>query len=157
MRNIFKAVKRIVLENEDVKVIYPIHMNPIVREIAGEILKDIDRVKLIEPLEVIDFHNFIGCFKLSFKRWQSRSTGILFNGYKTWQFHFLGLVNAVEIYCYGDTVRINTINSRYVCGVFDTKLFGKFRTYLRGIAVSCLFSANYKVIIADFSTPHLRT
>ena len=59
MRNIFKAVKRIVLENEDVKVIYPIHMNPIVREIAGEILKDIDRVKLIEPLEVIDFHNFI--------------------------------------------------------------------------------------------------
>ena len=59
MRNIFKAVKRIVLDNEDVKVVYPIHMNPIVREIAGEILKDIDRVKLIEPLEVFDFHNFI--------------------------------------------------------------------------------------------------
>lgn len=59
MRNIFKAVKRIVQENEDVKVIYPIHMNPIVREIANEILNDIDRVKLIEPLEVIDFHNFI--------------------------------------------------------------------------------------------------
>lgn len=59
MRNIFKAVRRIVLDNEDVKVIYPIHMNPIVREIAGEILKGIDRVKIIEPLEVIDFHNFI--------------------------------------------------------------------------------------------------
>ena len=59
MRNIFKAVRRIVLENEDVKVIYPIHMNPIVREIAGEVLSGIDRVKLIEPLEVFDFHNFI--------------------------------------------------------------------------------------------------
>ena len=59
MRNIFKAVKRIVLENKCVKVIYPIHMNPIVREIAGEILDGIDRVKLIEPLEVFDFHNFI--------------------------------------------------------------------------------------------------
>ena len=59
MRNIFKAVRRIVLDNKDVKVIYPIHMNPIVREIAGEILKDIDRVRLIEPLEVFDFHNFI--------------------------------------------------------------------------------------------------
>ncbi len=59
MRNIFKAVRRIVLDNEDVKIIYPIHMNPIVREIAGEILDGIDRVKLIEPLEVFDFHNFI--------------------------------------------------------------------------------------------------
>lgn len=59
MRNIFRAVKRIVEENPNVKVIYPIHMNPIVREIAGEILKGIDRVKIIEPLEVIDFHNFI--------------------------------------------------------------------------------------------------
>ena len=59
MRNIFKAVRRIVLENEDVKVVYPIHMNPIVREIANEILDGIDRVKLIEPLEVFDFHNFI--------------------------------------------------------------------------------------------------
>ena len=59
MRNIFRAVRRIVLENEDVKVVYPIHMNPIVREIASEILDGIDRVKLIEPLEVFDFHNFI--------------------------------------------------------------------------------------------------
>ena len=59
MRNIFKAVRRIVLNNEDVKVIYPIHMNPIVRKIAKEILEGIDRIKLIEPLEVFDFHNFI--------------------------------------------------------------------------------------------------
>lgn len=59
MRNIFKAVRRIVLNNEDVKVIYPIHMNPIVRKIAKEILEGIDRIKLIEPLDVFDFHNFI--------------------------------------------------------------------------------------------------
>ena len=58
MRNIFKAIKRIVEEFPDVKVIYPIHLNPKVREVANEILKDIDRVKLIEPLEVFDFHNF---------------------------------------------------------------------------------------------------
>ena len=58
MRNIFKAIKRIVLEYSDVKVIYPIHMNPKVREVANDVLGDIDRVRLIEPLEVIDFHNF---------------------------------------------------------------------------------------------------
>lgn len=59
MKNIFKAVKRIVDEFTDVKVIYPIHLNPKVREIANDILKDCERVKLIEPLEVLDFHNFI--------------------------------------------------------------------------------------------------
>ncbi len=59
MRHIFKAVKQVVDEFSDVKVVYPIHMNPKVREIANEVLKDCDRVKLIEPLEVIDFHNFI--------------------------------------------------------------------------------------------------
>ena len=58
MRNIFRAVKRIVDEFDDVKVIYPIHMNPKVREIAKEVLGDDDKVKLIEPLEVFDFHNF---------------------------------------------------------------------------------------------------
>lgn len=58
MRNIFKAVKRIVDEFDDVKVIYPIHKNPKVREIANEVFGDTDRVKLIEPLEVFDFHNF---------------------------------------------------------------------------------------------------
>ncbi|MEG0289982.1 MAG: UDP-N-acetylglucosamine 2-epimerase (non-hydrolyzing) [Erysipelotrichaceae bacterium] len=59
MYHIFKAIRRIVESYKDVKVIYPIHMNPKVREIANEVLKDCDRVKLIEPLEVIDFHNFM--------------------------------------------------------------------------------------------------
>ena len=59
MRSIFKAVKRIVTEFSDVKVVYPIHKNPIVREIANEIFGDCDKVKLIEPLEVFDFHNFM--------------------------------------------------------------------------------------------------
>ena len=45
-------------EFEDIKVIYPIHMNPKVREVANEVLGDTDRVKMIEPLEVFDFHNF---------------------------------------------------------------------------------------------------
>lgn len=58
MRNIFKAVRRIVDEFEYIKVIYPIHMNPKVREVANEIFNGCDRVKLIEPLEVFDFHNF---------------------------------------------------------------------------------------------------
>lgn len=59
MRNMFKAIKKIVEEFDDVKVIYPIHMNPIVRSIANEVLGDLDRVKIIEPLEVVDFHNFL--------------------------------------------------------------------------------------------------
>lgn len=58
MRHIFKAIKRIVDEFNDVKVVYPIHMNPKVRDVANEIFADCDRVKLIEPLEVFDFHNF---------------------------------------------------------------------------------------------------
>lgn len=59
MYHIFSAIKRIVDEFSDVKVIYPIHMNPRVREIASEVLGDCDRVRMIEPLEVVDFHNFI--------------------------------------------------------------------------------------------------
>lgn len=59
LRNIFKAILRVVEENEDIKVIYPIHMNPVVRSIANEILGDNDRIRIIEPLEVIDFHNFL--------------------------------------------------------------------------------------------------
>lgn len=59
MRHIFTAIKRIVDEFEDVKVIYPIHMNPLVRSVAKEVFEGTDRVKLIEPLEVFDFHNFI--------------------------------------------------------------------------------------------------
>ena len=58
MRNIFNAINRIVNEFHDIKVIYPIHMNPKVREIAKEVFGDSDRVRLIEPLEVFDFHNF---------------------------------------------------------------------------------------------------
>ncbi|MGI6329229.1 MAG: non-hydrolyzing UDP-N-acetylglucosamine 2-epimerase, partial [Bacilli bacterium] len=59
MKNIFKAVKRIVDEYKDIKVIYPIHLNPKVREIANDVLKDSKNIKIIEPLEVIDFHNFL--------------------------------------------------------------------------------------------------
>lgn len=58
MRHIFTAIRKIVDEFKDVKVIYPIHMNPKVREVANDVFKDCDRVKLIEPLEVFDFHNF---------------------------------------------------------------------------------------------------
>lgn len=58
MYNIFKAIRRIVEEFDDVKVVYPIHMNPVVRKIAAEVLDECDKVRLIEPLEVFDFHNF---------------------------------------------------------------------------------------------------
>ena len=58
MRHIFKAIRRIVDEFDDVKVIYPIHLNPLVRNVANEIFNGCDKVKLIEPLEVFDFHNF---------------------------------------------------------------------------------------------------
>lgn len=58
MRNMFHAIKRIVDEHEDVHVVYPVHMNPAVREVADEILGHDPRIQLIEPLDVIDFHNF---------------------------------------------------------------------------------------------------
>lgn len=59
MENIFKAVKKIAEEYEDVKVIYPVHKNPKVREIANRILAGNSKIKLIEPLDVIDFHNLM--------------------------------------------------------------------------------------------------
>lgn len=59
MRNMFRAIKRIIDENLDIKAIYPIHMNPVVRETAKEIFGDCDRIRIIEPLEVLDFHNFL--------------------------------------------------------------------------------------------------
>jgi UDP-N-acetylglucosamine 2-epimerase (non-hydrolysing) len=59
MKNMFRAIKRIVNEHNDIKVIYPIHMNPVVREIANEIFGSDEHIKIIEPLEVIDFHNFL--------------------------------------------------------------------------------------------------
>ena len=58
MYHIFRAIRRIVDEFDDVKVIYPIHLNPRVREIANDVFEGCDRVRLIEPLEVFDFHNF---------------------------------------------------------------------------------------------------
>lgn len=59
MRNIFRAVKRIIEKHNDIKVIYPIHLNPKVREVANDVFEGVDRIRLIEPLEVFDFHNFI--------------------------------------------------------------------------------------------------
>ena len=59
LRNIFKAIRRIVEEYDDIKVIYPIHMNPVVRQTANEILGECARIRIIEPLEVLDFHNFL--------------------------------------------------------------------------------------------------
>ena len=59
MRGMFKAIKRIVDEHDDVKAVYPVHLNPKVREVAKEVLGDDDRIKLIDPLEVVDFHNFL--------------------------------------------------------------------------------------------------
>lgn len=58
MRNMFKAIKRVMDEHDDVKAIYPIHKNPAVREAASEIFGDYDKLKIIEPLDVVDFHNF---------------------------------------------------------------------------------------------------
>lgn len=59
MRRIFRAAKRIVQEFADVKIIYPIHKNPKVREIAYDILGKEERIRMIEPLDVFDFHNFM--------------------------------------------------------------------------------------------------
>lgn len=59
MRNMFRAIKRIMEEYPDIKAIYPIHMNPLVREAADELLRENDHIKIIEPLEVVDFHNFL--------------------------------------------------------------------------------------------------
>ena len=59
MHSMFRAIRRIVDETPDVKVIYPIHMNPVVRKAADEELGDDDRIRIIEPLDVLDFHNFM--------------------------------------------------------------------------------------------------
>jgi UDP-N-acetylglucosamine 2-epimerase (non-hydrolysing) len=58
MRHMFRAIKRLLQEHEDTQVVYPVHLNPVVREIANEILGEDPRIHLIEPLEVLDFHNF---------------------------------------------------------------------------------------------------
>ena len=59
MKHMFRAIRRVMDEHPDVKAIYPIHMNPIVRETADAILGDDERIHIIEPLDVLDFHNFM--------------------------------------------------------------------------------------------------
>lgn len=59
MKNMFRAIRRVCDEHPDIKAIYPIHMNPVVRETANEILGDDERIRIIEPLDVLDFHNFL--------------------------------------------------------------------------------------------------
>lgn len=59
MHHMFRAIRKIIEENKDVKAIYPIHMNPIVRKAADEELGGCDRIHIIEPLDVLDFHNFL--------------------------------------------------------------------------------------------------
>ena len=59
MKNMFRAIRRVMDEHPDVKAIYPIHMNPIVRNTAKAILGDDERIHIIEPLDVLDFHNFM--------------------------------------------------------------------------------------------------
>lgn len=59
MQNMFRAIRRVMDEHLDVKAIYPIHMNPVARQTANEILGGDDRIHIIEPLDVLDFHNFM--------------------------------------------------------------------------------------------------
>lgn len=59
MQHMFRAIKRVIEEHPDVKAIYPIHMNPVVREAADKILGNDERIRIIEPLDVLDFHNFL--------------------------------------------------------------------------------------------------
>lgn len=59
MKSMFSAIKRIVDEFDNIQVVYPIHLNPLVRDIANDIFGDCNKIHLIEPLEVLDFHNFL--------------------------------------------------------------------------------------------------
>lgn len=59
MRHMFRAIRRVMDEHSDIKAIYPIHMNPVVRQAAEEELSGCDRIHIIEPLDVLDFHNFL--------------------------------------------------------------------------------------------------
>ncbi|WP_026907719.1 non-hydrolyzing UDP-N-acetylglucosamine 2-epimerase [Paucisalibacillus globulus] len=58
MQQMFRAIKRLVEKHQDIQVVYPMHLNPVVRETANEILGNDERIQLIEPLDVVDFHNF---------------------------------------------------------------------------------------------------
>ena len=64
MHNMFRAIKKVIDQFDDVKIIYPIHMNPLVRKSASRILDGSDRIKIIEPLDVLDFHNFLAASHL---------------------------------------------------------------------------------------------
>lgn len=59
MKHMFRAIRRIIDENPDIKAIYPIHMNPAVREAAYSSFGNEERIHIIEPLDVLDFHNFL--------------------------------------------------------------------------------------------------
>lgn len=59
MQHMFRAIRRVCDEHPDIKAIYPIHMNPVVRETADRILGDDERIRIVEPLDVLDFHNFL--------------------------------------------------------------------------------------------------
>ena len=59
MRQMFRAIRRVLDEHDDVQAIYPIHMNPLVRETAREVFGDDERIRIIEPMDVLDFHNFM--------------------------------------------------------------------------------------------------
>ena len=59
MHHMFRAIRRIMDEHSDVKAVYPIHMNPVVRQTADEELSGCDRIRIIEPMEVLDFHNLL--------------------------------------------------------------------------------------------------
>lgn len=59
MYNMFRAIKRVLDEHDDVRAIYPIHLNPLVRQTATDVFGDDDRIRIIEPLDVLDFHNYM--------------------------------------------------------------------------------------------------
>ena len=59
LEHMFRAIKKIVDEFNDIKVVYPIHMNPVVRDTAKKILGNCNRIRIIEPLDVLDFHNLL--------------------------------------------------------------------------------------------------
>lgn len=65
MRNIFRALRKITQQTPDIKVIYPVHLNPVVRNIAAEELGGCDNIRMTEPLDVLDFHNFMNhCYMI---------------------------------------------------------------------------------------------
>lgn len=59
MHHMFRAIRKVMEEHPNVKAIYPIHMNPVVRQAAAEELGNFERIRIIDPLEVLDFHNFL--------------------------------------------------------------------------------------------------